>query len=236
MGESFGCWEIGADATVMPYIDQANIACGFHAGDPDVMVSTIKLAKEQQVQIGAHPGYDDKKGFGRRSIEHSSEQITYLVTYQVGALKALCELHNVTLDYIKPHGALYNDMMSNITVFKAIVDALSAFEKPLALMILARPDLQNYKTIAQQAGIKLIYEVFADRAYDAQGYLLSRNIAGSVLKEQAQIIEQVQGLVDKQTIKTVDGKEIKLQADSICVHGDNAQSIAVIKQLRQLLG
>lgn len=235
MGESFGSWVIGADADVMPYIDQANIACGFHAGEPDVMVKTIKLAKKQQVQIGAHPGYNDKQGFGRRSIKHCYLQITHLVCYQVGALKGLCDLHDATLDYVKPHGALYNDMMADINIFKAIIDALTAFKKPLALMILARPDLQNYQKIAQQAGIKLIYEAFADRAYDDQGYLLSRTIAGAVLKDKQLILQQVKQLASKQTLQTINGKQIKLQVDSVCVHGDNSEAILLIQQLQQLL-
>ena len=235
MGESFGSWVIGADADVMPYIDQANIACGFHAGEPDVMVKTIKLAKKQQVQIGAHPGYNDKQGFGRRSIKHCYLQITHLVCYQVGALKGLCELHDVTLEYVKPHGALYNDMMADINIFKAIIDALTAFKKPLALMILARPDLQNYQKIAQQAGIKLIYEAFADRAYDDQGYLVSRTIAGAVLKDKQLILQQVKQLASKQTVQTINGKQIKLQVDSVCVHGDNSEAILLIRQLQQLL-
>ncbi|WP_354623437.1 5-oxoprolinase subunit PxpA [Psychromonas sp. MME2] len=235
MGESYGAWNMGADAQVMPYIDQANIACGFHAGDPDVMSVTIALAKQYQVQIGAHPAYHDMQGFGRRSIAHSPAQITRLICYQVGALDALCALHGTQLAYVKPHGALYNDMMVDIGLFSAIIDALASFKQPLALMILARPDLQAYQKIAASAGVTLLYEAFADRAYDDQGYLLSRKEPGALLSDPALIKKQVQLLIDEQRVISVSGESIKLPVDTICVHGDNPVAIHLISELRQLI-
>lgn len=149
MGESFGCWSMGNDAAVMPWVDMANIACGFHASDPDNMVATIALAVSRHVEIGAHPGYDDKIGFGRRSIPHSSESISALVAYQVGALEALCQLQGAHVSYVKPHGALYNDMMKTPVIFQAILAAVAGLnqqrETPLALMILARVDNTQYQ-------------------------------------------------------------------------------------------
>ncbi|MFT6985053.1 MAG: UPF0271 protein [Psychromonas sp.] len=235
MGESYGAWEMGADQDVMPWVNQANIACGFHAGDPDVMVQTVQLAKKYNVQIGAHPSYNDKQGFGRRSIAHCYSQITPLVCYQVGALNALCSLHGKPLEYVKPHGALYNDMMADINIFTAIIDALVSFEIPLALMILARPDLQEYQKIAEQAGIKLIFEAFADRAYDESGYLVARSQPGAVLNHADLIKKQVKQLIDRQTVSTLSGNEIKLKVDSICVHGDNSAGILLIQELQLLL-
>jgi UPF0271 protein len=235
MGESYGAWEIGADQDVMPWVNQANIACGFHAGDPDVMAQTIQLAIKYNVQIGAHPGYNDKQGFGRRSIAHCYAQITHLVCYQVGALNALCALQGKPLEYVKPHGALYNDMMADIRIFAAIIDALVSFKTPLALMILARPDLQAYHKIAEQAGIKLILEAFADRAYDETGHLVARSQKGAVLNSAELIKKQVKQLIDRQTVSTRNGKEIKLKVDTICVHGDNAAGILLVKQLQHLL-
>lgn len=238
MGESYGIWSLGADAKVMPYIQQANIACGFHAGDPEVMVKTLRLAKQHSVEVGAHPGYLDKEGFGRRNMVYSSEQITHLVSYQVGAMLGLCALQEVTLSYVKPHGALYNAMMQDIEIFTAIVKALAGFAKQgvnLALMILACPDLKDYQAIAQAHQVKLIYEAFADRRYDENGLLVARSQANAVLKEPQEIIEQVKQLKEQQGITTVNGEFINLKVDSICVHGDNESAIALIAELQQLI-
>ncbi|WP_372881461.1 5-oxoprolinase subunit PxpA [Psychromonas sp.] len=235
MGEGYGSWEIGMDQDVMPWVNQANIACGFHAGDPDVMVRTIKLAKLHNVQIGAHPGYNDKQGFGRRSIQHSYAQITHLVCYQVAALEALCRLQGTQLEYVKPHGALYSDMMLDVKIFMAIANAITSFGYPLKLMILARPDLQKYQDIANQMGIELILEAFADRAYDDSGHLAHRSQPGAVLSDAELIKSQVKQLLDRQTVNTISGRELQLKVDSICVHGDNHSAILMIKQLHQLL-
>lgn len=233
MGESFGIWSLGADQQVMPYIDQANIACGFHAGDPEVIANTLLLAKKAGVEIGAHPGYQDKEGFGRRTMEYSAQQITNLVSYQIGAINQLCQLYGCKLSYVKPHGALYNTMMQNEQVFTAIVKAVSAGS--LALMILARPDLSAYQKIAKQYNVELIHEAFADRSYDENGLLVSRSLAGAVLSDPDAIIKQVSLLKNQQGIETIDGQFIPLKVDSICVHGDNQAAIALIKNLQQLI-
>ncbi len=173
MGESFGDWIIGADEQVMPFVDQANIACAFHAGDPDVMVKTILLAKQFDVEIGAHPGYQDLVGFGRRSIPHTMDEISELVCYQVGALQALCRYHHTSVGYVKPHGALYNDMMANIDVFNAVAQAVAEFNIPL--MILSSSDNQQYLDIADDHDLPLLFEAFADRAYLNNGQLAPRD-------------------------------------------------------------
>lgn len=235
LGESFGSWVTGMDDEVMPYVDMANIACGFHASDPDVMAKTIQSAVRHGVTIGAHPGYDDKKGFGRRSIPHSQSELKNLVAYQVGAMMGMCLLYGAKVEYIKPHGALYNDMMSNVAVYKAIVECISQAKFGLPLMILAKVDNQEYQAIADEAGVELLFEAFADRAYTNEGTLSSRSLPGSVHHDSQLIINQVEQLVTKGTVTTIDGKELSLKADTICVHGDNPESINTVQLLRKVI-
>ncbi|WP_117233991.1 5-oxoprolinase subunit PxpA [Vibrio maerlii] len=233
LGESYGSWKMGEDEEVMPWIDLANIACGFHASDPSIMHSTIRLAIEHKVKIGAHPSYHDLQGFGRRSIPHSSEEITQLVIYQVGALKALCDFEGVQLEYIKPHGALYNDMMRDTSVFHAICLAASSFNLPL--MVLAKPDNQNYLDIADQYDVPLLFEAFADRSYTDSGSLAPRSHPNAVLKNSDDIVNQVMELAKFGVVHTLSGNRINLDADTLCVHGDNPESIALIQRIRRAL-
>lgn len=235
LGESFGIWSVGMDDAVMPHIDMANVACGFHASDPDIMAKTIQSALKHGVSIGAHPGYEDKKGFGRRSIPHSLAEIKHALIYQVGALVGLCQLYGAKVSYIKPHGALYNDMMSNQDIYQAIVEAIAQAQFDLPLMILAKADNQAYQAIADQHKVRLLFEAFADRAYTEQGTLASRQLPGSVYHEPELIINQVKQLVSEGTVTTLDGKPLALKADTICVHGDNQESINTVYQLRQLI-
>lgn len=236
MGESFGNWQMGNDAAVMPWVDMANIACGFHASDPDHMAATVALAKQHGVMIGAHPGYDDKSGFGRRHIPHTSQAITRLVAYQIGALDAICRLQDATVSYVKSHGALYNDMMAREEVYLAILEAVAGMNrhraKPLALMILARADNSRYQALAEAQGVPLIMEAFADRAYDEQGLLVARSQPGSVYHDSQRIRQQVAELTSGK-VTTVSGRSLALQADTVCVHGDNEESIAVVKALHE---
>ncbi len=235
LGESYGIWQMGRDEAVMPYIDMANIACGFHASDPDVMAATIQSAVHHGVQIGAHPGYDDKKGFGRRSIPHQPHELKNLLIYQVGAMQGLCQLYGTQIGYVKPHGALYNDMMASDTVFLALVEAMAEAKIGVPLMILATQNNPRYQQMAASKGVDLLFEAFADRAYNANGQLLARSVSGSVYHDPQQIINQVLQLVEKGTVTTLDGQHIPLQADTVCVHGDNDQSVATIAQLRAAL-
>jgi UPF0271 protein len=235
LGESYGNWTTGMDDAVMPFIDMANIACGFHASDPDVMAMTIQSALQHGVMIGAHPGYDDKKGFGRRSIAHTDSELKNMLSYQVGAMLGMCQLYGAKMEYIKPHGALYNDMMSDERVFRAIVDTIDQAAYNVPLMILAKADNQRYQSIADDAGVALLFEAFADRAYTTQGTLVSRTCAGSVYHDPQRIINQVKQLLTYGTVTTIDGQSIALQADTVCVHGDNHESVAVIEQLRKVI-
>ncbi len=230
MGESFGQWPMGQDAAVMPHIQQANIACGFHASDPDVMAATVKLAQEHKVSIGAHPGYADLQGFGRRHIPHSLEQIKHLIAYQVGALMGLTSLVGAQVDYVKPHGALYNLMMADSQVFSAILAAVAQLPGKPALMVLSRADNSEYQALAANAGVSLLLEAFADRAYTREGLLVPRNEPGAVLASNTDILRQT-ALLAAGSVMTQDGGLLELEVDSICVHGDNPASIQTIADI-----
>ncbi|GAB6260205.1 5-oxoprolinase subunit PxpA [Photobacterium sp. CCB-ST2H9] len=238
MGESFGCWQMGNDAAVMPWIDMANIACGFHASDPDIMSETVACAVAHQVMIGAHPGYDDKPGFGRRSIPHSPVEIRHLVAYQTGALEAICQLHGGHVAYVKPHGALYHDMMGNPAVLEAILTATAAMNRqratPLSLMVLAQRDNRAIEAIAQQYQVSLLFEAFADRAYDEQGKLVARSQPGAVHHDNNRIRQQALELASGH-VTTLNGRILSLRADTLCVHGDNPESIATIADIRKAM-
>ncbi|MHA2738295.1 5-oxoprolinase subunit PxpA [Vibrio harveyi] len=233
MGESFGAWKMGADESVMPHIDMANIACGFHASDPNVMHDTITLANQHDVEIGAHPGYPDLQGFGRRSLKMTNDEITNMVIYQVGALQALCKAQYTDIGYIKPHGALYNDMMQSDGVFLAVVKAAALFKVPL--MILASQENEKYLEIADDFDVPLLFEAFADRLYQDDGMLTPRTQPKAVLNSEHAILEQVKMLAESGRVKTASGQYILLEADTICVHGDNDESIALIQKIRQSL-
>ncbi|GAA3527299.1 5-oxoprolinase subunit PxpA [Zobellella aerophila] len=233
LGEGYGSWTMGRDEALMPWLDQASIACGFHASDPDTMARTIALAKRHQVTIGAHPGYHDKEGFGRRSIPHSPAGITHLVLYQAGALTALAELP--ALDYVKPHGALYNDMMRDEAIFRAVLEALVRLPGHPRLMLLATPNHSHYTRLAQQVGVDLLREAFADRAYLDDGGLVPWQLPGAVLDDVEQIRERVRHLRDTGEILSVTGKVLKLAPDTLCVHSDHAQAVAIARAAREAL-
>lgn len=234
LGESFGSWTMGLDASAMPFIDQANIACGFHGGDPLVMSKTLALAKAQGVSIGAHPSYPDLVGFGRRSMNCSSDEIKALVTYQVAALDGMAASQGLDLNYAKPHGALYNDMMAKDGVRHAIMDAMAAYHRPLRLMLQATPQADVHRAEAAERGLALYFEAFADRCYDDDGRLLARSKAGAVHTRE-KMLAQVQQLNDEGTITTVSGKTLTLQADTLCVHGDNLEGVQAIEAIRDMI-
>jgi UPF0271 protein len=233
LGESFGAWKMGLDDQVMPHIDMANIACGFHAGDPSVMANTLKLAKQHNVMIGAHPSYPDKQGFGRRSMSMSVAELTQCLHYQIAALDGMAKVQGLTLSYVKPHGALYNDMMNNQQLLSTVMGAVASYPANLKLMILATADAKHHHTMARHLGLTLVLEAFADRLYTDQGHLVARNIAGSV-HDKAALLAQVKQLLASNSVTTQSGKSLKLNADSICVHGDNAQGVALIEDIKAL--
>lgn len=234
-GESFGSWKMGLDEKVLPYVDMANFACGFHAGDPLIMEHSITLALKHNVEIGAHPAYPDLVGFGRRSMACSLEEIEALVLYQIGALYAFCKANGATLRYVKPHGGLYNDMMKDVRIFKAVAKAVARFDNTLKLMILSMIDTSAHESVARELGIELLYEVFADRAYDDKGYLVPRSQDGSVLHDTQKVLERLALLKKEGCLETITGKKIALKADTLCVHGDNEAAVALVKSLRNAL-
>ncbi|NVK25095.1 MAG: 5-oxoprolinase subunit PxpA [Gammaproteobacteria bacterium] len=237
LGESFGSWKMGLDEAVMPHIDMANIACGFHAGDANVMFNTLSLAKKHNVEVGAHPGYKDIEGFGRRSIAHSEQEIINLMTYQVSAIFGVAKTLGVTISYVKPHGALYNDMMANAEVRHAILKSMQAINHGLGtslkLMMLATANAEQHKNEAKQLGVELLLEAFADRRYTDEGKLQNRKIEGAVLSEQ-DMLQQVVNLQQNGQVITESGKALTIAADTICVHGDNEHGVAQIKQIRAI--
>ncbi|MDP2716614.1 5-oxoprolinase subunit PxpA [Rheinheimera sp.] len=234
LGESFGSWQMGLDVEVMPHIDMANIACGFHAGDADVMARTLALAKQHGVVVGAHPSYPDLQGFGRRSMALSHSEIVNCMRYQIAALDGMALSAGLSLSYVKPHGALYNDMMSKPAVFAAVLDAVAGFYKPLKLMILATARQQEFAAQAKAQSVELIFEAFADRRYTDEGTLTPRSQSGAVLHG-AEMLAQVAQLVKQGTVTTASGKQLALSADTLCVHGDNQAAIAQVQQIRALL-
>lgn len=232
-GESFGSWKMGLDEAIMPYVDMANFACGFHAGDPVIMDRSIKLALKHGVTIGAHPAYPDLVGFGRRSMVCSLEEIETMVIYQIGALQAFVTANGATLSYVKPHGGLYNDMMKDERIFKAVATAVARVNPKLKLMILSMVDTSKQEAIAKELGIELIYEVFADRAYDDNGLLVPRSQKGAVLHDVQVVIERLKLLQKEGVLETISGKRIALRADTLCVHGDNEEAVTMVETLRK---
>ncbi|GGC71863.1 5-oxoprolinase subunit PxpA [Marinobacter halophilus] len=236
LGESYGAWQMGQDDQVMPLIDMANVACGFHAADPMVIRETLALAARYQVDIGAHPSYHDLPGFGRRSIKHTPEEIEALLLYQLGALEGMCRREGLALTYVKPHGALNNDMMRDRSTLEAVMRATRLFRQDLALMIPVTLNYREHQQMASQIGIPLLLEAFADRAYDDDGQLVSRRQAGAVHESPDLIVRQAVSFADKGGVFSATGTWLELPADSLCVHGDNAAALSAIRAIRQTLG
>ena len=232
MGESFGNWTMGLDDQVMPYVDCANIACGFHASDPVIMRRTVSLAVSHDVRIGAHPAYPDLQGFGRRSMACSPAEVEAMLLYQVGALDGICRAEGGRVAYVKPHGALYNDMTRDFDLLRGVMRAVHAYDPQLPLLVMATADPEPMKTLAAEMGITLWFESFADRAYDARGQLVSRREPGAVHHDQTVIVEQAIKLARGEPLTANDGTSLTLVSDTLCVHGDNAESVAAVRAIR----
>lgn len=236
IGESYGAWTMGLDAEVMPFIDCANIACGFHAGDPSVMRRTVGLALAHDVMIGAHPAYQDLAGFGRRSMAYGAQELQDLLHYQIGALDGICRAQGGRVRYVKPHGAMYNDMMANPAQLRALIEAVARYDDQLPLMLLAMRDNSAAQAIADEFGVQLWFEAFADRGYDSAGRLMPRQSAGAVHHDAEVIIGQAMKFARGEALTASDGSELFLKPDTLCVHGDNAGSVAAVQRIRQALG
>ncbi len=230
MGESYGQFKVGNDAQLFPYISSCNIATGFHAGDPLHIEQTIKGALEQGLRIGAHPSYPDLAGFGRRKMALAAEELKAIIKYQVAALKGMVESRGGKLAYIKPHGALYNEMAHNEAEAIPVIEAIQAIDPDLALMGLAGSQLEQ---IAQQLNIHFIAEAFADRRYESNGQLQARNKEGAVIQEPELAVKQVLDMVLHQKVTTADGISIPIQAQSICIHGDNPAAVDILIKMKE---
>lgn len=232
MGESFGPWRMGNDAAILPYVSSVNIACGFHAGDPSTMLKTIELARQYQVHIGAHPGFDDREGFGRREINMSPKEVYALIVYQVGALQACATAQGAKLHHVKPHGALYNMAAKDKDLAAAIAQAIHAVDPSLILY-----GLSGSLLVAEgvKKGLRVYSEVFADRTYQADGTLTARTASHSVIEDSNQAIDQVLHMLTTGKVKSVDGLEVSIQADTICLHGDNLAAVEFAAKIAQAL-
>ena len=231
MGESFGIWSLGCDEDIMPYLDMANIACGMHASDPSVMTKTVKMAKQYQVSIGAHPGYADLQGFGRRYIPMKPSDLTALFIYQIGALQAICLSENASLDYVKPHGGLYNAMMEDDSVFIALLKGIQSYNPRLPLVVMAVPDFANYQDLAASYGVELWFEAFVDRAYDDNGRLKPRSEPDAMHASIEKVEKQALQLIEHGSLTTATGQIIPVHADTLCIHGDNPLALPTAKLL-----
>ena len=232
MGESFGTYELGYDELAMPYVTSINVACGFHASDPENMAKTVLLAKKHGVAVGAHPGYPDLVGFGRRSMALTPEEVKNAVIYQIGALDAFCKVAGVRLQHVKVHGALYNNAEKDLTVATAIAKAIKAVDPSLYMLCLANSQMG---VAAKQEGVPFVEEAFADRAYTEEGSLVSRKVEGSVIHDINEVVTRVVRMVTEKTVVAITGKVIPIQAQTICVHGDTPGAVDMVKAIRAAL-
>lgn len=232
LGESFGAWSMGDDAAMLDVVTSANVACGFHAGDPAGILRTLKAAAAKNVTIGAHVAYPDKVGFGRRNMDVASDELTADVIYQIGALQGLAKAAGTCVRYVKPHGALYNTIAHDRRQALAVIEAIRAIDANLILVALAGSSLIE---LARNEGLQCIAEAFADRAYTPQGTLVSRREPGAVLHDPKLVAQRMLRLVEDGTIEAIDGSLTRIQADSICVHGDSPAAVEMARELRRVL-
>lgn len=232
LGESFGPWPMGDDVAMLEIVTSANIACGFHAGDPAGLLAVLKEAARRGVSVGAHVGYRDLVGFGRRAMDPSSAELVGDTIYQIGALQGLARVVGTSVRYVKPHGALYNTIAHDTRQAADVIAAIKAIDPSLVLMALAGAPIVEQ---ARAAGITVVCEAFADRAYNADGSLVSRRLAGSVIHDPDAVAERMLRMVTEGKIAAVDGTDVAVEAQSICVHGDNPAAVALARALRAKL-
>ncbi len=232
LGETDRITEQSIEHKIMPYIDMANIACGFHAGNAQVMKACIELALEHGVKIGAHPSYPDRENFGRVSMALNTADIADLMYQQLRTIDAVADDCGTALDYVKPHGALYNDMMVSDAVFQGVLQAVKLLNPDLPVMVMATPQNHLFAARAESMGVQLIFEAFADRRYTDQGLLESRLNDGAVYSSEVDILTQVNSIVASQTVITATGRELVIKANTLCVHGDNEYSVALVEKIR----
>ena len=232
LGESLGAWRMGDDAAMLEIVSSANVACGFHAGDAAGILQTLRQAAARGVAVGAHVAYPDLAGFGRRHMDVASADLQADVIYQIGALQALAAVAGTRVRYVKPHGALYNTIAHDRRQADYVIAAVRAVDPGLALVGLAGAPLLDW---ARDAGLRCVAEAFADRAYEPDGSLVSRRKPGAVLHDAGEVAERMLRWVQEGVVTAIDGSTVRLQAESICVHGDSPGAVAMARQVRERL-
>jgi UPF0271 protein len=232
VGESFGRWTLGDDVAMFGSVSSANVACGFHAGDPTVIRRTCRNAAEAGVVIGAHVGYRDLAGFGRRFLDVSPVELADDVVYQIGALQALASAEGTRVQYVKPHGGLYNAIVSHTAQAQAVVDAVKSVDPGLPIMGLPGSEVLR---LTEEAGLRAVSEAFADRAYNPDGTLVSRSQQAAVLHDPAEVAEHVLRMATEGSVRAIDGSILKIRAESICVHGDSPGAVAMATAVKSAL-
>ncbi len=235
MGESFGAWRIGMDADVFPHITSANIACGWHAGDPLVMSRTVQMAVEHNVGAGAHPGFPDLMGFGRRYMKCTADEITHYLIYQIGALQTFCRIHGTRLNHVKPHGALYLAAVEDETVARAVAEAIVRVDPDLIFVALAGAKGRLMTQVGEEIGLKVAYEAFPDRAYTPEGTLAPRSMKGALVTDPAAVAERAVKMALEGRVVATDGSEIDLNVQTLCVHGDGPTAVDLVRNIRSAL-
>lgn len=228
LGEGFGPFRVGADEALFPLISSANVACGFHGGDPVMMELTVIRARDHGVAIGAHPGFPDRGGFGRRAMSATADEIRTDVLYQLGALAGICQAAGVELQHVKAHGALYNMAVGDLAVATAIAEAVRSFDASLRFFAIPGSALHE---AGESTGLVVVREAFADRAYLADGSLVPRSQPGAVIEDPDQAADRMVRLVTEGTVETIDGKTLTLEADTICVHSDTPVAVALAEAI-----
>jgi UPF0271 protein len=232
LGESYGRYTLGMDEEIIPYISSANIACGYHASDPVIMEKTVQMARTSGVHVGAHTGFPDLLGFGRRNMNLSPKEAKTYTMYQMGALMGFCKAEGIPLSHVKPHGAFYNMAAKDYELALAICDGIAAIDSNIVLLGLSNSQMEK---AARTVGIPFKQEVFADRAYEDDGSLVARSKPGAVITDEELAIGRVVGMIKNQKVTSVNGREIAIKADSVCVHGDGAKALAFVKLIRKVL-
>jgi UPF0271 protein len=232
LGESFGPWKMGNDSALLQIVKSANVACGFHAGDPLVMQHTVRLCLVENVSIGAHPSFPDLQGFGRRVMVMPAKELEAALIYQIGALQAIALAEGTSVSHVKPHGALHNVACADEAVATTIVNAVNKLDPNLPLLV---PPYSFLAKVAEERGHPVRYEVFADRAYMEDGQLVPRSQPGAVLHEPKECVDHVMQMLNAQAIVTLKGSHLSCRIDSICVHGDGPQAIETAIALREAL-
>lgn len=232
LGEGFGAYQMETDREIIRYVTSANIACGYHASDPLTMDWTVQLALKEGVGLGAHPGYPDLMGFGRRNLQASPAEVQAYVTYQLGALSAFAISHGGKLSHVKPHGAMYNMAAKDAALAKAVCTAVYQFDKNLILLGLSGSCMLEE---AEKIGLPVAREVFADRAYESDGSLVARTKPGAMIEDEEFAVERVLRMVTLGRVRAIDGTDIAIRADSICVHGDGPKALLFTQKIRTAL-